>query len=97
MTARRNLLLPDIERWPADRPVIELERVSKRFGDLQVIQDLSLTVQTGKTTVIAGESGSGKSVLLRMMNGLTLPDSGRVLLFGEDLAKISERRRTEHR
>ncbi len=92
--SRRNLLLPDVERWPTDRPIIELRNVSKRFGDLQVIDDLSLEVATGKTTVVAGESGSGKSVLLRMMNGLTLPDSGQVLLFGTDLATASERERT---
>ena len=92
--SRRNLLLPDVERWPAELPVIELHDVSKRFGDLQVLDGLSLTVATGKTTVVAGESGSGKSVLLRMMNGLTMPDSGRVLLFGTDLAQASERERT---
>lgn len=97
MSKRDNLLLPDVPRWPADQPVIELDRVSKRFGSLEVISDLSLSIKTGKTTVIAGESGSGKSVLLRMMNGLTLPDTGRVLLFGEDLAKIGERRRTQLR
>ena len=94
---RRNLLLPDVERWPSDRPVIELHEVSKSFAGLQVLDGLSLEVPTGKTTVVAGQSGSGKSVLLRMMNGLTLPDSGRVLLFGRDLASASERERTELR
>ncbi len=94
---RRNLLLPDVDRWSGDGPLIELRDVSKRFGDLQVLSGLSLTVEAGKTTVIAGESGSGKSVLLRMMNGLTLPDTGSVLLFGRDLAAVSERERTELR
>ncbi len=95
--SRRNLLLPEVERWPADRPVIELHDVHKRFGDLEVLRGVSLVVEAGKTTVVAGESGSGKSVLLRMMNGLTLPDAGRVLLFGQDLASVSERTRTELR
>ncbi len=95
--SRRNLLLPDVDRWPADRPVIELHEVSKSFDGLQVLDGLSLEVHPGKTTVVAGQSGSGKSVLLRMMNGLTLPDSGRVLLFGRDLGTISERERTELR
>ncbi len=94
---RQNLLVPDQERWPADRPVIELKSVSKAFGRLVVLEDLSLEIPTGKTTVIAGQSGSGKSVLLRMMNGLTVPDSGEALLFGRDLAKCSERERTELR
>ena len=94
MATRTNLLLPDAARWPLDEPVIELIGVSKSFGETEVIRDLSLTVQTGKTTVIAGESGSGKSVLLRMMNGLTLPDSGQVRLFGHDLVQADERLRT---
>ena len=95
--ARRNLLLPESERWPADRPVIELQDVSKSFRREKVLDGLSLVVETGRTTVVAGESGSGKSVLLRLMNGLTFPDSGRVLLFGQDLARASERERTELR
>ena len=95
--SRKNYLLPDVERWPDDRPVIELLNVSKSCGDDTVIQDLSLSIQTGKTTVISGESGSGKTILLRMMNGLTFPDSGRVMLFGQDLMSVSERVRTELR
>lgn len=97
MPDRPNRLLPDVERWPADRPVIELHDVHKSFGSLEVLKGVSLSVQTGKTTVVAGQSGSGKSVLLRMMNGLTLPDRGTVTLFGRDLKKINERERTELR
>ena len=97
MAKRTNLLLPDTERWPLDIPVIELRNVSKSFGSMPVIKDLSLTIRTGQTTVIAGESGSGKSVLLRMMNGLTIPDEGEALLFGQDLAKVDEHTRTELR
>jgi len=94
---RRNLLLPDAERWPADRPVIELTGVHKSYGDKHVLRGVDLVVHPGRTTVIAGQSGSGKSVLLKMMNGLELPDEGAVKLFGEDLARIGERRRTELR
>jgi ABC-type transporter Mla maintaining outer membrane lipid asymmetry ATPase subunit MlaF len=97
MTERRNLLLPEVPRWPADRPVIELRGVTKRFGEKTVLDGLDLSITPGQTTVIVGQSGSGKSVLLRLMNGLTLPDAGQVLLFGRDLATISERDRTELR
>lgn len=90
---RRNLLLPEVERWPADRPVIELENVTKAFDGKKILDGLSLTIPTGLTTVIVGESGSGKSTLLRLMNGLILPDSGTVRLFGRDLAAIDERER----
>ncbi len=94
MAARENLLLPGCERWPKDRPVIEIQHAAKSFGEKQVLRDINLTVETGKTTVIAGESGCGKTVLLRLMNGLTLPDAGHVFLFGRDLQAISERERT---
>ena len=97
MSRRRNLLLPDQSRWPLDAPVIELRNVSKRFGDDVVLNGLSLTIQTGKTTVIAGQSGSGKSVLLRLMNGLTMPDEGEVILFGQKLSAVNERVRTDLR
>ncbi len=95
--SRQNLLLPGAARWPTDQPVVELRGVHKSFGDKHVLRGVDLVVEAGKTTVIAGQSGSGKSVLLKMMNGLELPDEGTVTLFGEDLARIGERQRTELR
>lgn len=91
---RTNLLLPHEPRWPVDRdrPVIRLRGVRKRFGDHLVLDGVDLDIHTGLTTVIAGESGSGKSVLLKMMNGLMLPDEGEVLLFGEDTREVSGER-----
>jgi ABC-type transporter Mla maintaining outer membrane lipid asymmetry ATPase subunit MlaF len=62
-----------------------------------VLEGLDLDIHTGLTTVIAGASGSGKSVLLRLMNGLMLPDEGEVLLFGEDTRKVTPRRLLELR
>ena len=97
--ARKNLLVPEVERWPADpaRPVIQLRGVSKRYGDRRVLEGLDLDVHTGLTTVIAGTSGSGKSVLLRLMNGLVLPDEGEVLIFGEDTRQATPARLLELR
>jgi phospholipid/cholesterol/gamma-HCH transport system ATP-binding protein len=88
---RKNLLLPNSERWPLDpdKPVIELENVSVAFGDKQVLRGLDLQIVPGLTTVIVGRSGSGKSVLLKLMMGLLAPNSGRVALFGKDLATCS--------
>lgn len=90
-TERKNLLLPDSERWPLDddKPVIELIDVSKSFGRNKVLNGLSLKIISGKSTVIIGRSGSGKSVLLKLMMGLLRPDSGKVMLFGQDLATLS--------
>ena len=87
---RKNLLLPGQERWPLDpnKPVIELRDVSISFGDTKVLDRLSLKIIPGRTTVVVGRSGSGKSVLLKLMMGLLKPDSGKVFLFGQDLAAI---------
>jgi ABC-type transporter Mla maintaining outer membrane lipid asymmetry ATPase subunit MlaF len=89
--ARKNLLLPDSQRWPLDpdQPVIELDDVSLAFGDKQVLRGLHLKILPGQTTVVVGRSGSGKSVLLKLMMGLMKPTSGRVVLFGRDLATCS--------
>jgi ABC-type transporter Mla maintaining outer membrane lipid asymmetry ATPase subunit MlaF len=88
---RPNLLLPGRERWPLDRhrPVIELDDVWVAFGDKQVLRGLTLQIIPGQTTVIVGRSGSGKSILLKVMMGLHKPDRGRVTLFGRDLATCS--------
>jgi ABC-type transporter Mla maintaining outer membrane lipid asymmetry ATPase subunit MlaF len=88
---RHNLLLPQLERWPLDpaRPVIELDDVWLAFGDKQVLRGLSLRIVPGQTTVVVGRSGSGKSVLLKVMMGLLRPDRGRVTVFGRDLATCS--------
>ncbi|MGB0589144.1 MAG: ABC transporter ATP-binding protein [Myxococcota bacterium] len=91
---RVNYLLPDAPRWPVDasKPVISLRGVVKRFGDLTLMDGLDLDIHTGMTTVLCGRSGCGKSVLLRLMNGLMLPDEGVVTLFGEDTAKVHPQR-----
>jgi ABC-type transporter Mla maintaining outer membrane lipid asymmetry ATPase subunit MlaF len=88
---RKNLLVPEVDRWPLDpaKPVIELDDVSVAFRDKKVLSGLSLKIVPGKTTVIVGRSGSGKSVLLKLMMGLLRPDRGRVSLFGDDLAQAT--------
>jgi len=90
-TPRKNLLVPGEERWPVDenKPVIEIVDASVAFGDNQVLDGLSLKIAPGLSTVIVGRSGSGKSVLLKLMMGLLKPDSGKVILFGKDLAEQS--------
>jgi ABC-type transporter Mla maintaining outer membrane lipid asymmetry ATPase subunit MlaF len=89
---RKNLLLPEQARWPLDpdKPVIELVDVSLAFGDKPVLDGLNLKIIPGKTTVIVGRSGSGKTVLLKLMMGLLRPTRGKVILFGRDLATVSD-------
>jgi phospholipid/cholesterol/gamma-HCH transport system ATP-binding protein len=80
-----------------DRAAIELIKVEKSFGKQKVLQGIDLPVREGKTTVIAGASGQGKSVVLKHMLGLIKPDRGRVMVFGRDMAKVKKREMKEIR
>ena len=62
--------------------MIEFDQVSKRFGEHQVLQDFTLKIPEGQTTVLMGFSGTGKSVALKHAVGLLEPDAGRVLVDG---------------
>jgi phospholipid/cholesterol/gamma-HCH transport system ATP-binding protein len=64
---------------------VEVQRLNKYFGEHHVLRDLDLCVEPGETFVIFGPSGCGKSVLLKHITGLLTPDSGRILVDGEDL------------
>lgn len=66
------------------RTVLALDGVSKSFGPVDVIKDVSVPVHPGKVTVLLGENGAGKSTLIKMMSGIHQPDSGRVLVDGEE-------------
>ena len=91
-SSQQNLLVPGLEPWPMDqdKPVIELIDVSLSFGENKVLRGLNLKILPGLTTVIIGRSGSGKSVILKLMMGLVKPDSGKVMLFGRDLSEVKE-------
>jgi glutamate transport system ATP-binding protein len=67
------------------RPLVELDRVRKSFGDNVVLDGVDLTVERGSATVIAGPSGSGKSTMLRCINGLEPVDAGEVRFDGDPI------------
>lgn len=73
------------------RIAIELIGVQKSFGKQKVLGNVDLAVVAGKTTVIVGASGQGKSVIIKHMLGLVRPDHGVVKVFGRDLAKIRKK------
>ena len=68
-------------------PMIELRQVEKYYGDLHVLQDISLSVRKGEVVVIIGPSGSGKSTLCRSINRLETIDSGEILLEGAPIPR----------
>jgi phospholipid/cholesterol/gamma-HCH transport system ATP-binding protein len=76
---------------------IALEQVSLKFGSQGVLRDLDLGVQRGQTLVVIGESGCGKTVLLKLIIALLRPTSGRVLFDGRVLAELSDRELTRQR
>jgi len=76
---------------PMDKPpVIELREVSLGFEGKQVLSGISFRVDPGETLFLLGESGTGKSVLLKLILGLLKPDSGQVLVQGRDLTPLPE-------
>jgi phospholipid/cholesterol/gamma-HCH transport system ATP-binding protein len=70
---------------------VELRAVRKAFNGLQVLRGVDLEIQAGESLTIMGGSGTGKSVLLRLIIGLVKPDAGQILLEGRDIVPLSER------
>src|SRR5687767_4324465 len=77
--------------------MIEIKNISKSFGEKQVIKDFSFLMEKGKTNLIIGASGSGKTVTLKCMVGLLEPDTGQVLYDGRDFGAMGFRERKEIR
>jgi zinc transport system ATP-binding protein len=72
------------------RPFVEIEKVSFRYGEVSVLEDIDLTVEPGDFLGIIGPNGSGKTTLLRIMLGLLAPTSGQVRLFGHPPASLKQ-------
>jgi phospholipid/cholesterol/gamma-HCH transport system ATP-binding protein len=71
-------------------PVVIFEDVSITFDVKPVLQNISFTVCRGETRIILGPAGGGKSVLMKLANGLIRPDSGTIRVFGEDVTRLRE-------
>ena len=72
------------------QPYIAFENVSKSFGSLHVLKEINFHVMPGETLCILGRSGVGKSVSLQLIMGFLRPDSGRILVAGEDITQFTE-------
>ena len=64
----------------AIKPLIRLDDISKSFGPINVIDNVSLAVEPGRVLALLGENGAGKSTLIKMMSGVYQPTSGRILI-----------------
>jgi putrescine transport system ATP-binding protein len=73
---------------PNARAYVEIDRVSKSFGDFKAVDDVSLKIYKGEIFCLLGASGCGKTTLLRMLGGFETPTSGRILIDGEDMTGV---------
>ena len=70
-----------------DKVLIRVQNLKKKFGDLDVLQDISMDIHAGETVVLLGPSGSGKSTFLRCLNQLETVTSGSILVDGQDITQ----------
>jgi phospholipid/cholesterol/gamma-HCH transport system ATP-binding protein len=75
---------------PQNAPVVEFSNVWKRYSGRDVLAGVDLKIRRGEVLCVLGPSGTGKSVLLRHINGLTQPDDGDVRVFGDSVVGLSE-------
>jgi len=71
-------------------PIVAFEDVSIAFDQNEVLKNISFKVMSGESRIILGPAGVGKSVLLKLANGLLLPDSGRIFVFGQEINTMPE-------
>jgi phospholipid/cholesterol/gamma-HCH transport system ATP-binding protein len=78
-------------------PLISFQKLSMEFGQQRVLSDINLDIERGQTVVVVGESGCGKTVLLKLMIALLRPTAGSVTFDGKTLANLSDRELTRER
>jgi phospholipid/cholesterol/gamma-HCH transport system ATP-binding protein len=88
-TAVDNAIKQEEIQQDGSAPVVAVEKVHKAFGDHNVLNGISLGVSRGETLAVLGRSGTGKSVLLRLIIGLETPDSGSIRINGQDIAGLA--------
>ena len=77
--------------------MIEVKNVEKSFGDAKVLKGITTTFETGKTNLIIGQSGSGKTVLLKSLLGIHQPDSGTISFDGRIYSEMNDNEKRELR
>jgi spermidine/putrescine transport system ATP-binding protein len=77
-------------------PLLELRHLTRRFGGVAAVDDVSLAIEAGEFFTLLGPSGCGKTTILRMVAGFDLPDGGEILLDGRNIADVPAERRPLH-
>ena len=72
---------------------VEIDKVKKCFGEIEVLQEVSLSIKSGEFVVLVGPSGCGKSTLLRMVAGLELPTSGNISIDSKIVNSVAPKSR----
>jgi putrescine transport system ATP-binding protein len=93
--ARKPQLAADTRPWrdSTAKPFVRIRNVTKKFGDVAAVADVSLDIYKGELFCLLGGSGSGKSTLLRMLAGFEVPTSGRIEIDGQDMSSVPPYRR----
>jgi putrescine transport system ATP-binding protein len=79
---------PELPVIAPDMPLLRIDGVVKKFGGVRAVDRLSLDIRAGEFFALLGPSGCGKTTLLRMLAGFEIPDEGRILLDGKDIAPV---------
>jgi phospholipid/cholesterol/gamma-HCH transport system ATP-binding protein len=72
-----------------DKKVLEIKHLTKSFGSLDVLRDMNVDLYKGENLIVLGKSGSGKSVLLKCIVGLVVPDKGSISVLGHDVLSLT--------
>lgn len=80
--------LPTSTLLPHGEPIIQITGLSKSFGSLHVLQNIHFTLHQGENIAVLGKSGSGKSVLIKLMVGLLKPETGQIKILGKELRQL---------
>ena len=75
-------------RDPNARPYVQVDGITKSFGDFKAVNDVSLKIYKGEIFCLLGASGCGKTTLLRMLGGFETPSAGKIFIDGEDMTGV---------
>ncbi len=85
MIEKKSIKKVPVENPETEKPILRIENLSKKYGDLLVLKNISMEVMRGEVVVIIGASGSGKSTLLRCINFLEKTKKGKIFLEGKQI------------